>query len=115
MINMMTVNVVTTFRLIAFRFVNDLVIRQCCQIWTSISAYHVALAIQWNEPHEAAYNRREERIEMKNPAISSISTIAFEIGFEKKLFMINYVLKRKTIMYSLALYRKTYRNDNFQD
>jgi len=45
------------------------------------------LAIQWNEPHEAASKRREDRIEIKNPAINRILTIAFEMGFAKKLFM----------------------------
>jgi len=86
-INMIAVSVVMIFRLTIFHFTNALVIRQCCQMWTSINAYHAILITQWSDPHESA-EWREERMDRNNPTSNSKSTTAFEIGFNKIRFIV---------------------------
>jgi len=45
--------------------------------------------MQWNDPHEALAGCREERIDRIRPISNSMSIVAFEICFEKNLFMIH--------------------------
>jgi hypothetical protein len=80
-INMTAVNDVMMLRFITFGFASALVSRQCCQMCTSISAYHAMLTTQWNDPHELSAERAD-LMEIIKPASSNISTVAFEMRLE---------------------------------
>jgi hypothetical protein len=82
--NTIVMNVIL-FRFSTFHFSIALVIFQCCQIWTTINAYHTILTMQWNDHHELSAEF-PEIIANTSPTINNMSIIVFAAGLKKILF-----------------------------